>query len=62
MANDLHLYDVEADAWTTAAVSPRPDGRFAHAACAGEANSMFIFGGVNPTEDLTDVMLLTALS
>lgn len=59
MANDLHLYDVETEAWTTPAVSPRPTGRFAHAACAGAGNSVLIFGGVNPAENVADVVLLT---
>lgn len=60
MADDLHLYDVRTEEWTTPSVLPRPMGRFAHTTCPGEGSSLFVFGGVNPHDDLTDVVVLTA--
>lgn len=60
VSNDVHLYDTSAGRWTTTEISPRPPGRFAHCACAGPEKSLFIFGGVNPGEDLSDVVVLVA--
>lgn len=60
VANDLNLYDVQSGEWTTAVVSPTPVGRFAHAACSGGRDKLLVFGGVNPGEDLADLMVLTA--
>lgn len=60
MANDLHIFDVRCGEWTTPNMSPRPVGRFAHAACAvAGAKSLLVFGGVNPGEDLDDVLVLS---
>lgn len=60
MAGDLHLYDTQCGEWTTPSLSAPPVGRFAHAACAGREHTLLIFGGVNPGEDLTDVMVIAA--
>lgn len=61
VASDLHLFGVHCGEWTTPSISPRPVGRFAHAACAlTRGRSLFVFGGVNPGEDLDDVLELSA--
>lgn len=61
MANDLHLYDVRSGEWRTPSVLPPPMGRFAHATCTGGGgSSLLVFGGVNPKQDLTGVVVLTA--
>ena len=60
VANDLHLYDVNSGEWMMPRVSPLPSGRFAHAACAWGDTSLLVYGGVNPEENLTDVVVLTA--
>lgn len=61
VASDLHIFGVRCGEWTTPNISPRPVGRFAHAACAVVGGKSFlVFGGVNPGEDLDDVMVLTA--
>ena len=60
VADDLHLYDVRCGKWTTPNILPRPMGRFAHAACTGGGDNVVVFGGVNPEEDLTDVVVITA--
>lgn len=59
MADDLHLYDVQSGEWTTPCVLPRPMGRFAHATCTNGGGSLLVFGGVNPEQDLTDVVVFT---
>lgn len=59
MACDLHLFSVRCGEWTTPSISPLPAGRFAHAACAAsKGRSVLVFGGVNPGEDLDDVLEL----
>lgn len=60
VASDLHVYDVQSETWTAPEVSPRPAGRFAHAACPGEGASILVFGGINPEENLTGVVVLGA--
>lgn len=63
VAGDLHLFDVRCGEWTTPRISPRTIGRFAHAACAVMGRErLLVFGGVNPGEDLDDVVELTKAS
>eukprot|EP00752_Nemacystus_decipiens_P007996 g7144.t1 len=60
VASDLHLFTVRTGEWITPSMSPRPAGRFAHAACTStEGTSMLVFGGVSPGEDLDDVLELS---
>ncbi|CAM9177385.1 unnamed protein product [Hapterophycus canaliculatus] len=59
VANDLHLYHMRYGGWTTPQICPQPVGRFAHVACAVVEGGLLVFGGVNPGEDLEDVVLLS---
>ncbi|CAN0212277.1 unnamed protein product [Discosporangium mesarthrocarpum] len=60
IAGSLCLYDALAGIWTTVSIDPVPTGRFGHASCAIGKGEIYVFGGVNPCDDLTEVIILRA--
>ncbi|CAM9362687.1 unnamed protein product [Phaeothamnion confervicola] len=58
ISDDAHVFDIRAERWMTAAVKPDATARFGHCA-AGCSGAIFVFGGVNPSQELTDVEVLS---